>query len=475
MLIGRKREQEQLLDYYHADRSDFVVVYGRRRVGKTFLVREVFADNPFLFFTGTTKIRTTAENLERFTDALGQYGMQVDEVPASWMKAFDLLRDRIKTSRSKGKKVIFIDEMPWLDLPRSGFLAALEYFWNSFASARKDILLIACGSASSWITKKLLRDHGGLHNRVTGRIHLQPLTLDECEVYLATKGSGLSRYDLVESYMVFGGIPYYLDYFDGRYSLATNIDRIVFDQDAPLRDEFNELYASLFKNSNDYIRVVRALGEKKKGLARNEIVEASGLSNGGMLSDILENLELSGFIRSYYAYPQKTNGTLYQLIDSFSLFDCAFLYPTRPTNRHFWSNQTNTPKLNSWRGYAFEIVCLWHIDQIEQGLGIWGVNTSVSSWKSSSVMPGAQIDLVIDREDRVVNLCEMKYAHDEFEVTARDEEVLRNKITAFTQETRTRKTVFLTFVAPYGVKHGKHAGIVRAQITMDDLFASTRK
>ncbi|MDR1082999.1 MAG: AAA family ATPase, partial [Coriobacteriales bacterium] len=336
MLVGRKKEQKQLLDYYHADRSDFVAVYGRRRVGKTFLVREVFADKFFFFYTGTTKIRTTAQNLERFGDALNQYGMPAGEVPVSWMKAFDLLRDRIKASRNKGKKVIFIDEMPWLDLPKSGFLAALEYFWNSFASARKDILLIACGSASSWITKKLLRDHGGLHNRVTGRIHLRPLTLNECEVYLAAKGAGLSRYDLIESSMVFGGIPYYLDYFDSRYSLAANIDRIVFNEDAPLRDEFNEMYASLFKNSDDYIRVVRALGDKKKGLTRKEIVETSGLSNGGMLSDILENLELSGFIRSYYAYPQKTNGALYQLIDSFSLFDCAFLYPARPTNRHFW-------------------------------------------------------------------------------------------------------------------------------------------
>jgi AAA+ ATPase superfamily predicted ATPase len=475
MLIGRKREREQLLGHYRADKSDFVVVYGRRRVGKTFLVRELFANDLFLFYTGTTKIRTTAGNLERFADALGQYGIPVDEVPASWMKAFDLLRDRIKASRSKGKKVIFIDEMPWLDLPRSGFLAALEYFWNSFASARRDILLIACGSASSWITRKLLRDHGGLHNRVTGRVHLQPLTLDESEAYLAAKGSGLSRYDLIESYMVFGGIPYYLDYFDNRYSLATNIDRIVFDQDAPLRDEFNELYASLFKNSSDYIRVVRALGEKRKGLTRNEIIETSSLSNGGMLSDILENLELSGFIRSYYAYPQKTNGMLYQLIDGFSLFDCAFLHPARPTNRHFWSNQTNTPKLNSWRGYAFEIVCLWHIDQIEQGLGIWGVNTAVSSWKSRGVGPGAQIDLVIDREDRVVNLCEMKYTRNEFELTAKDEDVLRNKIAAFTRETGIKKAIFLTLVSPYGVKHGKHTGIVRAQITMDDLFAPTRK
>ena len=475
MIIGRQAEQEQLRTCFNSDRSEFIVVYGRRRVGKTYLVYETLADKLFFHYTGTTKIKTTADNLERFADALDQFGMHVSETPASWMKAFDLLRDHIKASSNKQKKVIFIDEMPWLDLPKSGFLAALEYFWNAFAALRKDVLLIACGSSSSWISKKILRDQGGLHNRITARIHLQPLTLGECEDYLEAKHASLSRYDLIECYMVFGGIPYYLDYLDGRFSLSTNIDRIIFAEDAALHDEFNELFASLFKNSDDYIRIIRALGVKSKGLTRNEIIKTSGLSNGGILSEMLENLELSGFIRSYYGYPMKTNGMLYQLIDSFSLFYCSFCHPARPTNRHFWSNLANTPKLNSWRGYAFEIVCLWHIDQIEQALGIWGVNTRVSSWRSRSVKPGAQIDLIIDREDRAINLCEIKYLRDDFEITGKYEAELRNKITVFEKEHKTKKTIFLTLISPYGIKHNKYSGIVRSQVVMDDLFASTRK
>ena len=492
MLIGRAEEYSQLMDFYNSGRPELVVVYGRRRVGKTYLVRETFSNQFFFSFTGTTTIKTKAGHLERFAQTLKAYGALPDKKKRikSWNEAFDILTDFIKSVDGGERKVIFLDEVPWLDTPNSGFMGAFEFFWNNFASARKDVLFIICGSAASWMSRKLFKNRGGLHNRTTGRILLAPLTLNECEAYLDAKGSGYERYDIIELYMVFGGIPFYLDLIDGRYSVPVNVDRALFAEGAPLANEFEELYASLFGTSQLYTDIVAALGTKKKGLVRDEILESLGIEDGGAVTEVLNNLELSGFIRRYYAFPQKKRGSLYQLIDNFSLFWLSFMKEGRPTSPRYWSSQVNTPRINSWRGQAFESVCLNHVDQIEQGLGISGVLTKVSSWQSqrgkksknsieaaeqSAVgYKGAQIDLVIERADRIINICEVKYSQDELEIDAALAENLSNKMSAFKSETRTKKTVFLTMITTYGIKRNKHSGQIRAEVTMDALFLPTR-
>ena len=476
MLIGRVSEQQRLLSYFSSDKSELLAVYGRRRVGKTYLIRETFNDSFFFFHTGLTQINTTRGQLERFAKSLRSFGA----IPSgkkrlsTWNEAFDLLTDFIKSADPATRKVIFFDEMPWLDTPRSGFLGAFEYFWNAFASARKDILIIICGSSASWMSKRLFKDHGGLHNRVTGRIHLKPFTLKECEEYLAARNIDYARYDIIECYMVFGGIPYYLDYLDKKYSLATNIDLIFFAEEAPLKNEFEELFASLFKLSDLYMAAVVALNRKKMGMTRDEIVKAVRYPDGSSVTEMLQSLELSGFIRRYNAFPNKQRGSLYQLTDNFSLFWLSFIKDKRPTNPYYWSELRNTPRLNAWRGYAFEIVCLRHLDQIAQGLGIAGVMTWVSTWRSRESEKGAQIDLVIERDDRVINLCEMKYTQSEFEIDKAYEESLRNKAAVFAAETKTTKTLFLTMITTYGIKRGIHAGIIRSEVTMDSLFLPSR-
>jgi len=472
MLIGRERERQLLLNYYQSDKAELVAVYGRRRVGKTYLIRETFNNEFFFYYTGTTLTVGLKGQLERFTSELIKQGaLPVDTKPIkSWNQGFDALATFIKNSNSKKRKVIFFDEMPWLDTPRSGFIGAFEYFWNSFASARKDLLFIVCGSAASWISKNLFEERGGLHNRVTGRILLKPFNLFECEEYLQAKDRLLSRYDLIECYMVLGGIPYYLDYLDQNHSLAQNIDQMVFAEDAPLKNEFTELFHSLFSNSELYIAAVTALGQKKKGLLRSELVAAIGYPDGKGITEVLNNLELSGFIRRYNAFPHKTRESLYQLIDSFSLFHLSFLQKKRPTSPRYWSELRSTPTLNTWRGYAFEIVCLKHLDQIEQGLGISGILTWVSSWRSTKADPGAQIDLVIERDDRVINLCEIKFSQSEFEIDKSYAESLRNKQAAFLSETKTRKTPFVTMITTYGIRQNQYASTVRAALTMDALF-----
>ncbi|MCL2825943.1 MAG: AAA family ATPase [Eggerthellaceae bacterium] len=476
MLVGRTQEIEALQNYYRSDEAEFLVVYGRRRVGKTYLIRQHFKDNFFFYATGVASENNTDQglfdNLERFGKSLNQFGTGSLETPRSWMDAFDRLSDGIHKSKGGGKKVIFLDEVPWMDTPKSGFVKALEYFWNSFASARPDILLIACGSAASWMTRKVFNSRGGLHNRITGRMLLRPFTLSECEEYFKAHSIIIDRKDIAEAYMVFGGVPYYLSYWEARYSLPQNIDRIVFREDAPLKDEFNNLYSSLFRNSAQYTEVIKALSMKSKGLSREEILKVTGISNGGTFSEVLNDLELSGFIRYYALFPGKSSNGLYQLIDNFSLFWQTFVEGNRGQNEHFWSDLHETPRLNAWRGYAFEQLCLRHIDQIKWSLGIAGVSADVYSWQSRESDPGAQIDLVIDRADRIVNLCEIKFAKYEFDIKKDYAEKLRNKLFAFGNETRSSSTPHLTFITTYGVKKTGYASMVQSEVILDDLFSA---
>jgi len=479
MLVGRKQEIETLRKFHRSGESEFLVVYGRRRVGKTFLVRQYFKDRFFFYATGIapedsakTRLRV---NLERFGKNLNQYGIDESGAPATWMEAFDRLREGIIANDSPDKKVIFLDEMPWMDTPKSYFVNALEYFWNSFASARTDILLITCGSASAWISRKLFNSRGGLHNRITGRLLLNPFTLSECEEYFHSLEIVIDRKDIAEAYMIFGGIPYYLKHWDGRYGLSQNVDRIVFKEDAPLKNEFNNLYASLFSNSLQYIEVVRALSGKQRGLSRDEILDNTSLKDGGTLSEILQNLVMSGFIRYYSRFPGQVRNGFYQLIDNFSLFHQTFIEGNTGQNEHYWSDLHETPRLVAWRGYAFEQLCFKHIDQIKWALGIAGIAADTYSWRSRNSDPGAQIDLVLSRADRIVNLCEIKFAKYEFEIKKDYAEKLRNKAFVFGNETGISATTHLTFITTYGVKRNAYSNMVQSEILLDDLFNDLKR
>jgi AAA+ ATPase superfamily predicted ATPase len=454
--------------YVDSVAPEFVVVYGRRRVGKTFLVKEFFNQSFTFYVTGLANAEKEAQ-MENFNASLHFYGKMPYPQVDSWIEAFRQLIHVLEHSKKKGKKVIFIDELPWFDTPRSGFVTGLEYFWNSWASARPDILLIVCGSATSWMINKLLKNRGGLHNRVTRRMPIAPFTLGECEDFFRYKKIVMERREMVESYMIFGGIPFYLNMFEKGYSLAQNVDNLCFSKNGALRDEFSSLYASLFKHAENHIKVVNALGKKTKGLTREEIVKESKLQGGG-LTNVLEELEQCGFIRIYNAFDKKTKDRLYQLVDFYSLFYFNFIKSSKQSDEHFWTNLIDNAKHRAWSGYAFEQVCLMHIDQIRQNLGIAGVVTYTSSWRSRHSKPGAQIDLVIDRNDSVINLCEIKYAKNEFVIDKKYYETLRNKRDAFILETKTRKAVHLTLVTTYGVKPNEYSGHVQSEVKMNNLF-----
>ena len=471
MIIGRKEEQQILHSAAQSENSEFVAVYGRRRVGKTYLIRETFGYKFTFQHTGLAK-GNTKEQLFSFAISLRDAGYDDCPIPKSWLEAFSLLSTYLKNSTDE-KKIVFLDELPWMDTPRSNFISAFEHFWNGWASARKDIVLIICGSATSWIINKVINDHGGLHNRVTKQIALQPFTLKECEMFAQSKGLEMSRYQLAECYMVFGGIPYYWSLLEKGLSLAQNIDKIIFAKNGKLSNEFDQLYASLFKSPEQYIDIVTALGKKKAGMTREEIIAATDKYSNGALSKVLDELEYCGFIRKYNGFDKKSKQAIYQLIDNYTLFYFKFIQQNENNDEHFWSASIDSAMHRAWSGLAFERLCMAHTQQIKAALGIAGVLSNVYSWRKEAdeTSDGAQIDLLIDRKDQVINLCEMKYSLSEYAIDAEYEQKLRNKKSAFINATNTRKAVHLTMVTTFGIKANAHSGIVQNEITLEDLFS----
>ena len=470
-MIGRIVEREELLSTLQSEESQFVAVYGRRRVGKTYLIRETFG-NQFTFCHTGLATGTLCEQLSEFRESLRLAGMNKVRKPQNWLDAFHLLADFLSGIKDEGKKVLFFDELPWMDTPKSNLITALEHFWNSWANARKDIVLIVCGSATAWVQKKILANYGGLHNRVTMKIRVQPFTLRECELYMESKGMALSRKELITGYMAMGGIPYYWSLMKKKWSIDQNIDNLFFVRDAPLHDEYSALYASLFKYPEPYMKVIAALAGVKQGIQRQDILSKTKLSDNQTFTDVLRDLEQCGFIRKYQAVGKKTRGAFFQLIDNYTLFYLNIIKENKEGDEHFWTNSIDTPLRNTWAGLAFERICLWHILQIKKTLGIQGINSSVYSWRTEATEQygGAQIDLLIDRKDDVINLCEIKYADDLYALDAAEEVKIRNRRTAFKASTGTRKAIHTTLITTYGLRMNSHSGMIQSVVTMDDLF-----
>ena len=470
MLIGRIDEQNKLRKAFESDQSEFVAVYGRRRVGKTFLIRETFNYDFTFTHTGLAK-KNTKEQLKYFHLSLRNQGMNKAPLPSNWLEAFEMMATLIQRSKDK-RKLIFIDELPWMDAQGSSFLSAIEHFWNSFASARKDVVLIVCGSATSWIIKKIVKNHGELHNRLTSRIHLHQFTLNECEQYATHLKLGLNRHQLLEAYMILGGVPYYWSLLRREKSLAQNIDSLFFERNGELRGEFSELYASLFKHPDKYIAIIEALGKKKVGMSRDEIVEESKLPYNGQISRILDDLENCGFIRKYTSIGKKTKDAIFQLVDQYTLFYFKFIQNNPVNDEHFWSKSLGKPIYNNWVGLAFERLCMLHSRQIKEALGISGVISSEYSWKTMGTEEenGAQIDLLIDRSDDVINLCEMKYSKTSFRITKGYFSDLQNKLIRFMEVTHTKKAVRITMITTEGLVRNSYSDEILSQITSDELF-----
>ena len=471
MLTGRTTETAMLENAFKDDRSHFIAVYGRRRIGKTYLIRETFGDR-FAFQHAGIADGTLKEQLFAFGISLKKAGYSFEPKAKNWLEMFEHLKRLIENSTEK-RKIVFIDELSWMDTRRCDLMVALEHFWNAWASARKDIILIVCSSATSWVLSKIIHNKGGLYNRLTVQIHLHSFSLRDCEAYVKEKGLIFTRDQILHCYMIFGGVPFYWSLLEKGQSHIQNIDRLLFSKNAPLKNEFRYLFSSVFRNPTVHLQIIQTLAEKKAGMTREELIDASGIENSGDLTLKLEELENCDFIRKYYPYGNKKKNALYQLTDCFTLFYYRFM--KRPTTDvHFWTNQINTPAVNTWKGLSFERVCLSHVEQMKQKLGISGVYTEVQSWYCKADpdkgLFGSQIDLMLVRKDQVINLCEMKYAESEYTVTKRTDESIRRKIHDLVTATHTKYAVHPTLVTCYGLLDNAYAGNMQSVIVLDDLF-----
>ncbi len=477
-IIARKEEQKALKRLYESGRPEFTVVYGRRRVGKTFLIRQYFGDKFAFFNTALSPYddvepeQLSRQQLENFNISLVKYGDERTSVPKSWIEAFERLIALLEKKSGDGRQVVFLDELPWMDVQKSGFVPAFEHFWNSWGSAQDKLMLIVCGSSTSWINDKLLNNTGGLYGRMTSEIHLHPMNLGECNEFFSHNGHELSLYDLLQYHMILGGIPYYMNMVRKDLSLAANVDMLFFNKRSQLSDEFDRLMGSLFKNPENYVKVIRLLGKRRMGYTRNEICEETGLPSGGGLTQILKSLEVSDFITQYKPVASKGGDKMYRLTDCFLLFYMKFVDGAKNTGDGYWSRFENTGKLNSWRGFAFENLCFNHIPQIKKALGISGVYSESSAWICSGDenKKGAQVDLIIDRDDRIINLCELKFSSSEYAIDNDEDMKLRNRKARFYEKSRTRKAVHLTLITTYGLKHNKYSDQLQSVVTMEDLL-----
>ncbi len=486
MIIGREKEIQKLNELYGSGSSELVALHGRRRVGKTFLVDEVFADRITFRHSGlspvddryadeTKRKSRLKDQLRHFSRSLTIQNMGKEgKPPESWLDAFFLLEMALqKQDDGQSRQLVFLDEIQWLDTPRSGFMTGLEAFWNGWACHRHNLMVIVCGSSSSWILNKLIHNHGGLYGRVTCQIRLLPFTLQECELFFSSRGIILSRYDIAQAYMMVGGIPYYLRYFEKSLSLAQNIDMLFFSKGAPLRDEFDELFNSLFVNPEVMKSIIIALNTKKRGLTRGELLEKTGIADSGDFSNHLKALVSGHFIMKYVPYGNGKKEERFKLTDPFCIFYLRFVRENE-THRLSWVNLEDSGPVAVWRGLAFENVCFQHVDQIKKALGINGVSTSESMWfqQGQEHSPGGQVDMIIQRRDHIINLCEVKFYSDLYKATREDHFALIRRRNGLLTLIPKRSAIHNTLITTYGLVQNEYAGDYLNVVTLDDLFVN---
>lgn len=481
-IFGRKKEIETLQRLLNSKKPEFLAIYGRRRVGKTYLIHEFFKDKGIYFtLTGTRGSSKQSQIRKFYRELLNKFPKDNEsQEPKNWDDALYALKEAISGVDVNKKIIIFFDELPWLAAKRSGFLPALEYVWNQYFSHMNNLLLIVCGSAANWIIKKVINNKAGLYGRLSEVIKLNPFTLNETEQFLLSQSVKLSRKQIVELYMAMGGIAKYLTYVLPGDSAAQTINRLCFSPQGQLVGEFNNLFHSLFDHPSKHIEIVSELAQKKSGISKKEILESLKISSGGQSSVIFDELEESGFIAACPEFQKLTKDRRLWLIDEYSHFYLTWMERIRwsvilGNDENYWLKMQSDPHWKTWSGYAFESICFKHIAQIKKKLGISALLTTESQWiykpknKSES---GVQIDLLMDRKDNCINLCEIKFHHAPFTIDKNYAKILERKIAVFREQTRTTKTLFLTLITPFGVQKNEYSSeLMNSEITLEDLFS----
>jgi uncharacterized protein len=472
VVLGRKKEKEIIDELLVSSKAEFVAVYGRRRVGKTFLIRQYLKENMCFDFTGSDE-EDNAVQLANFFREFSKQCIDSQVYPHNWSEAFSLLSDYLYSLDKSQKVVVFIDELPWLDKAKSGFLAALQYFWNQHGSQMSHLLLITCGSAATWIIKNLMNAKGGLYNRITQSIELKPFSLAETEEFLKYKNLKFTRYQILQLYMVMGGIPFYLDAIKTSKSVNQVIDELCFEQNGLLAREFKPLYHSLFKDAEKHLAIIEALAKSPYGMSRQQLLEVTNIPNGGAFVRTIENLIDCGFIKQMATLGKKNQDAIFRIVDFYSVFYIKFIRENSIGRTNVWQSIADSASYQSWCGYAFENICLLHIEQIHKTLAISGLYTQTSSWKflGNKEMPGTQVDLVIDRKDGIIHLFECKFTNKEFALTKEYTAKLRQRRSIFEYATKAKKQVVTSLITAFpAIRNEYFLEEIHSQVEAEDLF-----
>ncbi len=474
-LVARSAETDELKRCERSGKSELVCVYGRRRVGKTYLVEQTFSGS-FAFRATGVEGGNMRQQLKSFNQRLQEHGDPQRTIPKNWFEAFsrlDIVLSREDAARSPyGKKVVFLDEFPWFATARSEFLMAFGEFWNRRGTAGDDIMVVICGSATSWIVGNVLENTGSLYNRVTSQVYLEPFCLGDAERFFVDRGFGWTRSQIAESHMVFGGLPYFLELLDPNESLRANIERLCFAPHALLAHESSKLLEATLKKSPAYDRLLSYLAKHRCGVEKQACFEQTGLAKG-TFARAVDDLLKCGYIREFKVPTKRGKPLFLQLVDPFLLFHYRFLSKKSGDRVGSWSDCIqDEARYKSWRGCSFEILCVLHEAQIKRALGISGVRTRCYPWTSDQGAGGAQIDLVIERDDGIINICEMRCTDRPFSMDAATEASLLNKVDVFKRETGAKNPVKIVVVSASGIAGVAHTEYISRTITLDDLFAA---
>ncbi len=472
-MVGRKLQIDTMTELLGLQKSYFAAVTGRRRVGKTYLIDEVYENYICFRVTGIQNAAQKAQ-IVNFIQKLAEYSnIPIVTIPQNWQQVFILLKKYLESLPKNKKQVIFIDELPWMATIRSGFIQMLAHLWNDYLSKEKHFILVICGSATSWISKNIIADKGGFHNRITHHIHLPAFTLQETSEFLKSKKVNIVYEQVAELYMALGGITYYLELVQKGESVTEAIDRLCFAEGGLLKTEYNNLYKALFDQSANHEAIVAVLAKSKTGLSRMELSNKSKVAVGGPFTRTMEDLLLSGFVIEQYPFGKLKQGSIYRLDDEFSVFYHRFIAPNKKAVAGIWHEIAKTQPYKIWLGYAFESLCLKHISNIKKILGIANTYTNISSFSytGNKTSEGIQIDLVIDRADKSVNLCECKYYTNTFEITKQYATHLNKRKELFKKYTGTKKNIFTTIICNnQPVKNEIYFETVDKLIVLEDLF-----
>ncbi len=481
-IIGRDKEKEKLQKAFFSKESEFIAVYGRRRIGKTFLIRHFFSKQKGVFFqVSGIHYADLKVQLKEFKKEIERafYNEKVElKAPDTWMEAFEMLTNSISMSDKNKKIVLFLDEFPWMATRKSGLLQALDYFWNRFWVDLTNVKLIICGSAASWIIKNILNNKGGLHNRVTLKLNLEPFSLHETKLYLKYLGVKLDNYQILTLYMCIGGVPFYLKSIEKGLSAVQNINHLCFKKDGLLATEFKELFTSLFEERGQHETLIKLIASKRNGISRVEL-EKHIQHKGGTLTSWLKELETAGFISSFLSFG-KERGTYYKIIDEYTLFYLTWVHPNsqsrlqKEITSHYWEIISQTPAWKAWSGYAFESICYKHINNIQKALNV-PEGSSATTWRyvppKKIEEEGAQIDLLFDRPDSSITLCEIKYSSDHFVVDKAEAKELLRKKSVYQKIMKTKKHIFVSMITASRLKKNMYSEeLIDSEATLDDLF-----